>query len=42
MVPAGQVGEYLDGKKDISSYMERVKLYFATNYVEADYKVATL
>ena len=37
----GQVGEYIDGKKDIVSYIERVELYFAANYVEADYEVAT-
>ena len=37
----GQVGEYIDGKEDIASYMERVELYFEANYVEADYEVAT-
>ena len=37
----GQVGEYVDGKEDIASYTERVELYFATNYVEADFEVAT-
>ena len=25
----GQVGEYIDGKEDIASYIERVELYFA-------------
>ena len=37
----GQVGEYIDGKEDITSYIERVELYFAANQVEADYEVAT-
>ena len=37
----GQVGEYLGGKEDIGCYIERVELYFAANYVEADYEVAT-
>ena len=37
----GQVGEHIDGKEDIASYIERVELYFAANYVEADYEVAT-
>ena len=37
----GQVEEYIDGKEDIASYIERVELYFAANYVEADYEVAT-
>ena len=37
----GQVGEYIDGKKDIASYIELAELYFAANYVEADYEVAT-
>ena len=41
MALVGQVGEYVDGKKDIASYIERVELYFAANYVKADYKVAT-
>ena len=41
MVLVGQVGEYVDGKEDIASYIERVEFYFAANYVEADYKVAT-
>ena len=27
----GQVGEYIDGKEDIASYIERVELYFAVN-----------
>ena len=39
MTLVGQVGEYVDGKNE--SYIERVELYFATNYVKADYKVAT-
>ena len=34
----GQVGEYVDRKEDIASYIERVGLYFAANYVDADYK----
>ena len=37
----GQVGEYIDGKEDIASYIKRVELYFAANCVEADYEVAT-
>ena len=41
MALVGQVGEYVGGKKDIASYIERVELYIAANYVEADYKVAT-
>lgn len=35
------VGEYVDGKEDMASCIERVELYFAANYVKADYKVAT-
>ena len=31
----------MDGKEDIASYIERMELYFAANYVKADYKVAT-
>ena len=31
----------MDGKEDIPSYIERVELHFAANYVKADYKVAT-
>ena len=31
----------MDGKEDIASFIERVELYFAANYVKADYKVAT-
>ena len=38
----GQVEEYIDGKEDIASYIERVELYFAANYVEADYEVASV
>ena len=37
----GQVGDYIDGKEDIVSYIERVELYFVANHVEADYEVAT-
>ena len=37
----GQAGEDVDSKEDIASYIERVELYFAANYVKADYKVAT-
>ena len=37
----GQVGEYVDRKEDIASYIERVELYFAANYVDADYEVAS-
>ena len=37
----GQVGEDVGSKEDIASYIERVELYFAANYVKADYKVAT-
>ena len=32
MALVGQVGEYVDGKEDIASYIERVELYFAENY----------
>ena len=42
MALVGRVGEYVDGKKDIASYIQRVELYFAANYVKADYKVATV
>ena len=28
---SGQVGEYIDRKEDIASYIERVQLYFAVN-----------
>ena len=31
----------MDSKGDIARYIERVELYFAANYVKADYKVAT-
>ena len=31
----------MDGKEDIASFIDRVELYFAANYVKADYKVAT-
>ena len=31
----------MDSKEDIASYIERVELYFAANYVKVDYKVAT-
>ena len=31
----------MNGKEDIASFIERVELYFAANYVKADYKVAT-
>ena len=41
MALVGRVGEYVDGKEDIASYIERVELFFAANYVKADYKVAT-
>ena len=41
MALVGQVGEYVDGKEDIASYIERVELNFAANYVKAGYKVAT-
>ena len=41
MALVGRVGESVDGKKDIASYIQRVELYFAANYVKADYKVAT-
>ena len=41
MALVGKFGEYVDGKKDIASQIERVQLYFAANYVEADYKTAT-
>ena len=32
----------MDGKEDIGSYLERVELYFAANYVKKDNEVATL
>ena len=35
MALVGQVGEYVDSKEDIASYIERVELYFAANYVQA-------
>ena len=41
MALVGRVGEYVDGKEDIASYIERVELFFAANYVKVDYKVAT-
>ena len=41
MALVGRVGDYVDSKGDIASYIERVELYFAANYVKADYKVAT-
>ena len=41
MALVGQVREYVDRKEDIASYIERVELYFAANYVKADYKGAT-
>ena len=41
MALVGRVGEYVDGKEDIASYIERVEFYFPANYVKADYKVAT-
>ena len=39
MALVGRVGEYVDGKEDIASYIERVELYFAANYVKADYSL---
>ena len=41
MALVGRVGEYVDGKEDIASYIERVELCFAASYVKADYKVTT-
>jgi len=41
MALVGQVGECVDGKEDIASYIERVEWYFSANYVEADYEVPT-
>ena len=41
MALVGQVGEYVEGKEDIASYIERVELYFAANYVEKDHEVST-
>ena len=32
----------MDGKEDIASYIERIELYFAANYVEKDKEVVTL
>ena len=31
MALVGQVGEYINGKEDITSYIERVEFYFAAN-----------
>ena len=42
MALVGQVEEYVDGKEDIASYIERLELYFAANYLEKDNEVATL
>ena len=39
MALVDRVGEYVDGKEDIASYIERVELYFAANYVKADYSL---
>ena len=36
MALVGQVGEYVDRKEEIASYIERVELNFAANYVKAD------
>ena len=41
MAPVGRVGEYVDGKGHTASYIERMELYFAANFVKGDYKVAT-
>ena len=41
MALVGQVGEYVDDKEDIASYIEREELYVAANYVKVDCKVAT-
>ena len=41
MAFVGQVGEDVDSKEDIASYIERVELYFESYYVKVDYKVAT-
>ena len=41
MALLGHVGEFVEGKEDIASYIERVELYFAANYVEKDHEVAT-
>lgn len=41
MALVGQVGEYLEGKEDIASYIEWVELYFAVNYVKKDHEVLT-
>ena len=35
----GHAGEYLHGKEDITSYIERVELYFATNFVHKDVRL---
>lgn len=32
----------MDGKEDIASYIERIELYFASNYDEKDNKAVTL
>lgn len=37
----GHVGEYVEGREDIASYIERVELYFAANYVEKDHEIST-
>ena len=43
MALVGQMGgQDVDGKEDIASYIERIELYFAANYVEKDNEVVTL
>ena len=42
MAIVGQVREFVDVKEDIASYIERVELYFAANYVEDDHEVSEL
>ena len=32
---------YVEGKEDIASYIERVELYFAANYIKEDHKFST-
>ena len=37
----GSSRRYVEGKEDIASYLERLELYFAANYVEEDHKFST-
>ena len=37
MALVGQVGEYVDGKEEIASYIERVEFFLAANYKGATF-----